>query len=197
MINETSAAALLRRGLSLEYATLAWNVVGVVVLAVAATRARSVALAGFGLDSLIEILASAIVVWQLKGDERRQRPALRLIAVAFVLLAAYIAVQAGFSLSSGAHPSPSALGVLWLVLTVAAMFALATGKRATGRRLGNPVLVSEAGVTMVDAYLAAAVLVGVTLNTLLGWWWADPVSSLIIVFYGVKEAREAWTRART
>ena len=97
---------LLRRGMMLEYATLAWNVVGVVVLAVAAIAAGSVALAGFGVDSLIEIVASAVVVWQLKGEEGsdRERRALRIIAVAFVLLAIYIAVQTAVTFTSGTRP---------------------------------------------------------------------------------------------
>lgn len=189
-------AALLRRGLLLEYATLGWNVVGVAVLAFTALAARSLALAGFGADSLIEILASAVVVWQLKGEGKpRERLALRIIAIAFILLAIYIAAQAGYVFWSGARPLPSVPGAAWLAVTVVAMLALAAGKRATGRRLGNQVLISEAGVTMVDAYLAASVLVGVGLNTLLGWWWADPLSSLVIVVYGLREAREAWGHA--
>jgi divalent metal cation (Fe/Co/Zn/Cd) transporter len=193
----SDGSALLRRGLLLEYATLGWNVVGVAVLATTAWRARSLALAGFGLDSLIEILASAGVIWQLAGaDKGRERTALRIIAVAFVALAVYITAQAAYVFWSGAHPSPSILGVAWLAVTVAAMLGLAAGKRSTGKQLGNQVLISEAGVTMVDAYLAAAVLVGVGLNTLLGLWWADPVSSLVIVFYGLREAREAWGHAR-
>lgn len=192
----TDRATLLRQGLLLEYATLGWNVVGVVVLGFAALAAKSLALAGFGADSLIEILASAVVVWQLKGDGRgRERIALRVIAVAFVLLAIYIAAQAAYVFWSSARPGPSTLGIAWLAVTVVAMGGLAAGKRATGRTLENQVLISEAGVTMVDACLAGAVLTGVSLNALFGWWWADPVSSLLIVFYGLREAREAWAHA--
>ncbi len=196
MKQDPDRAALLRLGLGLEYATFAWNVVGVAVLAVAAIRAGSVALAGFGLDSLIEILASAVVIWQLKGEGRgRERVALRVIAAGFLLLAVYIVAQAGYGLWRGVRPTPSPLGTAWLVGTVAAMVALAAGKRATGRRLANPVLLSEAGVTLVDAGLAACVLAGVGLNALLGWWWADPVSSLMIVVYAVREARQAWSHS--
>ena len=189
-------AALLRRGLFLEYATLVWNIVGVAVLAFAALNARSLALAGFGADSLIEILASAVVIWQLKGSGRtRERIALRVIAAAFVLLAIYIVTQAAYLLWSGARPSPSIPGMAWLAATVAAMLALAGCKDATGRRLDNQVLISEAGVTRVDAYLAASVLIGISANTLFGWWWADPASSLLIVFYALREARAAWGHA--
>lgn len=136
---------LLRRGLMLEYATLGWNVVGVVVLAIAAIAARSVALTGFGVDSLIEIVASAVVVWQLRGeqDSQRERRALRIIAVAFVLLAVYIAVQGAITLTTRARPGHSTLGMVWLSVTVVVMFALAAGKRDTGRRLDNPVLLTE------------------------------------------------------
>ena len=187
---------LLRRGLLLEYATLAWNVVGAVVVVAAAIRARSVALAGFGLDSLIEIFASMIVVWQLKGrHERRERIALRCIAAAFAALVIYVLLQSAYTLATSTRPAPSIGGITWLMLTVAAMLLLAGGKHITGRQLGNPVLMTEARVTLVDAYLAAAVLIGVGLNSTLGWWWADPVSGLVIVYYGFREAREAWQHA--
>ena len=189
-------AALLRRGRHLEYLTLGWNVAGVGVLAVAAWRAKSLALAGFGLDSLVEILASTVVVWQLTGTGRgRERTALRVISISFVLLCLYVVVQGVVGFASGARPAPSPGGLIWLALTVAVMLALARDKRRTGLRLGNQVLISEAGVTLVDAGLAASVLVGVALNTLLHWWWADPLSSLAIVVYGLRESREAWAHA--
>ena len=191
-------AVLLRRGLLLEYVTLGWNVVGTAIVIAAAIGARSVALAGFGLDSLIEIFASVVVVWQLKGADRgrgRERAALRLIALAFLGLAVYVLVQSAYTLGSGARPDPSTSGMVWLVATVAVMLLLAWGKYATGRRLNNQVLMVESHVTLVDAYLAAAVFVGVALNAALGWWWADPVSSLVIVYYGVREAKEAHKHA--
>jgi divalent metal cation (Fe/Co/Zn/Cd) transporter len=189
--------SLLRRGLLLEYATLAWNVVGTVVLIVAAAVTGSVAFAGFGVDSLIEIVASAVVVWQLNGEtgSGRERIALRIIAVAFVSLALYIAVQSAFTFSSQSHPGHSTIGIVWLAVTVIAMFGLAAGKRHTGLRLANPVLLTEARVTIVDGALAAAVLLGVVLNTAFGWWWADPLAALVILVYGLREARHAWAEA--
>ena len=167
------------------------------ILLITAAGAGSVALAGFGVDSLIEIIASAVVVWQLKGEEgsHRERAALRIIAAAFVALAIYIAVQSAVILSSRTHPGHSTLAIVWLALTVAAMLALAAGKRDTGRRLGNPVLQTESRVTLIDGALAAAVLAGVVLNALLGWWWADPLSALVILVYGLREARHAWMQA--
>lgn len=189
----TDSRRLLRAGLALEYTTLTWNIVGVVVLVVAAYRARSVALAGFGLDSLIEIFASVVVVWHLLGVHLdRERTALRLIGIAFVLLVLYIAAQLAYTLATGTHPAPSAGGIAWTGATFVAMLLLASGKRRTGDRLDNEVLRTESRVTLVDAYLAAAVLVGLVLNARLGWWWADPLASLVIVYYGVREARHAF-----
>ena len=182
----------LRRGLLLEYATLGWNVVGVVILAFAAYAARSVALAGFGLDSLIEIFASVVVVWHLLGIRLdRERTALRLIGIAFVLLVVYIASQLAYTVLARIHPAASAGGIGWTAATFVAMLLLAHGKRVTGERLGNEVLRTESRVTLVDAYLAGAVLIGLALNALAGWWWADPLASLIIVYYGIREARHA------
>ena len=137
---------LLRRGFALEYLTLA----GIVVLAIAAVAARSVALAGFGLDSLIEIGASAVVIWELSGaGAGRQRCGLRLIGYAFAALAVYLLVQSTVMLASGYHPGHSVLGIIWTALTAAAMFALAAGKARTGLALDNPVLRTEGRVTMI------------------------------------------------
>ena len=184
-------AVLLRRGRILEGVTLGWNVAGIVVLAVAAVTARSVALAGFGLDSLIEIGASTVVLWELSGSgEERQRRALRLIGGAFLALAAYLMVQLVLVLVTGYRPGPSILGISWTAVTAAAMFALAAGKARTGRALGNPVLITEGRVTLVDGILAVAVLAGLVLNAAAGWWQADPLAALVIVFYALREAQE-------
>lgn len=182
-------ARLLRRGLRLEYATLGWNVIGIVVLAWAAVVARSVALAGFGIDSLIEIGASTVVVWELRGDAKdRERKALRLIGAAFVLLALYLLVQGGLVLAMGHRARHSPAGIVWTALTAAVMFALATGKARTGVPLDNPVLRSEGRVTLVDGILACTVLAGLVLNAAAGLWWADPVAGFVLVFYAIKEA---------
>ena len=150
---------LLRRGLRLEYATLAWNVVGSVLVVAAAVAAHSVALAGFGLDSLIEIVASVVVVWQLKGTGKargkaRERKALRLVGYAFVLLALYIGAQSIYVLLARLRPHHSPIGIAWLAMTAVAMFALAYGKSTTGRALDNRVLETEARVTAIDGLLA-------------------------------------------
>jgi divalent metal cation (Fe/Co/Zn/Cd) transporter len=164
-------AQLIRRGLLLEYLTLGWNVVGVFIVLGAAYTARSVALAGFGLDSLIEIFASIIVVWQLLGvNQHRERFALRLIGVAFFALALYILAQITVMLLTQAHPSPSIGGIVWLSATFIAMLLLAYGKRVTGKQLGSVVLMTEGHVTLIDADLA----------------------SLVIVYYGIREGIHAW-----
>jgi divalent metal cation (Fe/Co/Zn/Cd) transporter len=188
--DSTARGVLLRRGFALEYATLAWNAAGIVVLAIAATAARSVALAGFGLDSLIEIGASAVVIWELSGTgAKRQRRALRLIGYAFAALAVYLLVQSTVVLATGYHPRHSVPGIIWTAVTAAVMFALAWGKARTGRALDDPVLRTEGRVTMIDGILAGAVLLGLVLNAGLGWWWADPAAGYVLVFYA---AREVW-----
>ncbi|MFJ9351181.1 cation transporter [Streptomyces sp. NPDC101237] len=189
--DDAARQTLIRRGFALEYATLGWNVIGIVVLAVAAISARSVALAGFGLDSLIEIGASAVVIWELSGTgENRQRRALRLVGVAFALLAIYLLVQSTWVLASGFRPHHSLLGIGWTAVTAAVMFALAAGKARTGIALDNPVLKTEGRVTTIDGLLAVAVLLGLLLNSLAGLSWADPAAGYVLVYYAVREARE-------
>ena len=162
------------------------------VLAVAAVAARSIALAGFGLDSLIEIGASTVVLWELAdGDRTRQRRALRLIGAAFVGLAGYLAVQSSLALALAFHPRHSVAGIVWTAATAAVMFALAAGKARTGSALGNPVLQAEGRITTIDGILSTAVLLGLALNASLGWWWADPAAGYVLVYYAVREARDA------
>lgn len=188
--------ALLARGVNLERMTLAWNLVGIVVLAWSALEARSVALAGFGLDSLIEIGASTVVLWELSGvGEERQRRALRLIGAAFVALAVYVAIQSLVVLATAHHADRSVAGIVWTATTAGVMFALAAGKARTGRALGNTVLETEGRVTLIDGILATAVLIGLALDALLGAWWADPAAGLVIVFYGAREAHSIFTDA--
>ena len=192
--DRTTAPVLLRRGFALEYATLGWNVVGIVILAIAAISARSVALAGFGLDSLIEIGASTVVIWELSGTgEDRQRRALRLIGAGFAALALYLLVQSTLVLATGFHPRHSTLGIAWTAVTAAVMFALAYGKTRTGAALANPVLATEGRVTLIDGLLATAVLLGLILNAAAGWWWADPLAGYVLVYYAAREVREIFS----
>ena len=188
--DQVTRDALLRRGFTLEYLTLGWNVIGIVILTGTAVTARSVALAGFGLDSLIEIGASTVVIWELSGTgQGRQRHALRLIGVAFGVLALYLAVQSTVVLVVGFHPGHSPAGIGWTAVTALVMVVLAAGKARTGRALDNPVLRTEGRVTLIDGLLAAAVLVGLVLNAGFGWWWADPLAGYVLVFYAAREVK--------
>jgi len=191
-----AANKLLKRGLRLEYLTLGWNVIGSVIVILSGLQANSVALVGFALDSLIEIGALTVVIWQLTGiSQQREKSALRLIGTAFFVLATYILTHSLETLLAQARPNQSPLGIAWLAATFIVMLLLAWGKEVTGKKLGNPVLKTEARVTVVDAYLAGSVLVGLLLNTFFGWWWADPVAGLVIVFYGFKEGWHAWVES--
>src|SRR6478752_843093 len=187
----TATSILTQRGLRLEYATLGWNVVEIGFLLYAAVVARSVALAGFALDSVIEIFASVVVVWQLRGDVDPERDgrAERLIGIAFLALASYLIGQTIVTLALGVRPDSSPLGIAWLSATCIVMFSLAAAKARTGRELGNRVLQAEAKVTVVDGSLAGAVLVGLVLNTTLGWWWADLAAGIVVIAYGLREGR--------
>ena len=188
VLDEQERRSLVRRGFALEWATLGWNAAGIIVLAIAAVAARSVALAGFGLDSLIEIGASTVVIWELSGTgARRQRRGLLLIGWAFAALAVYLLAQSTVVLAAGYHPRHSVLGIIWTAVTAAVMFALAAGKARTGRALDNPVLVTEGRVTVIDGILAVAVLAGLILNAVAGWWWADPAAGYVLVYYAARE----------
>ena len=192
-LSSDGAERLLRRGLALEYVTLSWNVIGTIVVITAALAADSVALAGFGLDSLIEIGASTVVIWELSGTgEQRQRLGLRLIGSAFAAVALYLLAQSTVVLVIGYHPRHSVPGIIWTAVTAAVMFALAAGKARTGRALDNPVLRTEGRVTMVDGILATAVLAGLVLNAALRWWWADPAAGYMLVFYATREVRNTF-----
>jgi divalent metal cation (Fe/Co/Zn/Cd) transporter len=128
--------------------------------------------------------------------EARQRRALRLIAASFIALAGYLLAQTGVVLAAAYHPRHSSLAIAWTALTVVIMFALAAGKRRSGRGLGNKVLLTESRVTVIDGLLAGAVL-GVLLNSAVGWWWADPAAGLIIVYWAIREARTIYAMRET
>jgi divalent metal cation (Fe/Co/Zn/Cd) transporter len=193
-VDDAARRALVRRGFALEWTTLGWNAAGIIILAIAAVTARSVALAGFGLDSLIEIGASAVVIWELSGTgAQRQRRGLHLIGYAFAALAVYLLIQSTLVLAAGYHPRHSAPGIIWTAATAAVMFTLAGGKARTGAALGNPVLRTEGRVTMIDGILACAVLAGLVLNTAAGWWQADPAAGYVLVCYAVREVRDIFT----
>jgi divalent metal cation (Fe/Co/Zn/Cd) transporter len=184
-------ARLRRRGFWLEYASMAWMTAEAAVAITAGVIASSIALVGFGLDSVIEFFAAAIVVWQLRGEDRETR-AVRLIGVTFFALAAYLAVEGIRDLAGQSRPEQSIPGLAVTAAALVVMPLLAVAKRRTGRALGNRTLIADSAETAFCAFTSAATLLGVGLNAGLGWWWADPVAALVIAALAVKEGLEAW-----
>jgi divalent metal cation (Fe/Co/Zn/Cd) transporter len=190
-----SAAQLRRRGFRLEYASMAWMTAEAAVAITAGILASSIALTGFGLDSVIELFSAAIVVWQLRGEiagEERETRAVRLIGITFFALAAYLTAESIHDLVTHARPGESIAGLAITAAALIVMPLLAIAKRRTGQALGNRTLIADSAETAFCAYTSAATLAGVGLNTALGWWWADPTAALIIAALAVKEGLEAW-----
>jgi divalent metal cation (Fe/Co/Zn/Cd) transporter len=186
-------ARLRRRGLGLEYASMAWMTAEAAVAVTAGVLASSIALVGFGLDSVIEFSAAAIVVWQLRGGgEERETRAVRLIGVTFFALALYLTVEGIRDLVTHARPGQSAAGLAVAGAALIVMPGLAVAKRRTGQALGNRTLIADSAETAFCAFTSAATLLGVGLNTWLGWWQADPAAALIIAALALREGIEAW-----
>ena len=183
-----------QRGLRLEYATIGWNVVEMVISIGLGVAARSIALIAFGLDTMVELFASIVVVWHLRHPGRDSdvitARALRLVAAAFFLLAAVVAVTSIWSLATRAVPDESPLGIAYIALTVVVMLSLGLAKRRTGLLLGSEPLAAEARMSVIDAALAFAVLAGLVANAVFGWWWADPLAALVVAFAAVREGLE-------
>lgn len=175
-------------------ATITYNLVEAVVAIAAGVAASSIALIGFGLDSVIEVSSAAAVAWQFAGrdPERRERAALRVIAFSFFALAAYVTVEALRTLLGRAEPDHSTIGLVVVALSLVIMPVLSLAQRRTGRELGSASAVADSKQTLLCAYLSAAVLAGLLLNSLLGWWWADPAAALVLAVLAAKEGREAW-----
>jgi len=162
----------------------------------AGVLASSIALTGFGLDSVIEFFAAAIVVWQLRGEgEDRETRAVRLIGITFFALAAYLTVEGIRDLAGHARPEQSVPGLAVAAAALIVMPLLAVAKRRTGRALGNQTLVADSAESALCALTSAAALLGAGLNAWLGWWWADPVAGLVIAALAVREGLEAWADA--
>ena len=194
-VSPSELTRLRRRGFALEYATMAWMVAEAAVAITAGVLASSIVLIGFGLDSVIEFFAAMIVIWQLRGEiagQQRETRAVRLIAVTFFALAAYLAAESIHDLLTRARPGESIAGLAVSAAALVVMPVLAVAKRRTGQAMGNRTLVAESAESFFCAYTSAAALAGVGLNTALGWWWADPAAALIIAALAVKEGLEAW-----
>jgi len=184
---------LRRRGFALEYFSMAWMIAEAGVAVTAGIVAGSVALTGFGMDSVIELAAAAIVIWQLRGEaagQDRDTRAVRLVGVTFFALAAYLTAEGITSLVTAARPAPSPAGLAITAAALAVMPALAVAKRRTGRALGSRTLVADSAETAFCAWTSAAALLGVTLNTAFGWWQADPAAGLVIAALAIREGLE-------
>lgn len=189
---DTGAASDLRRGRRLEYLTIGWNVVEAGASIAAGVTAGSTALIGFGVDSAIESSSGAALLWRLHDEhgERREAIALRLVGVAFLLLAAYVAYEAVVALIRREPPDASIAGIVIAAVSLIVMPWLARRKRILARRIGSRALASDSRQTSLCAYLSAILLGGLLLNAVLGWWWADPVAALAMVPIIANEGRE-------
>ncbi|MFZ5869997.1 MAG: cation transporter [Actinomycetota bacterium] len=175
-------------------ATIVYNLIEAVVAITAGRIASSASLVGFGLDSLVEVASAAAVAWQFAGRDHaaRERTALRVIAVSFLALAAYVTVDAVRSLA-GAHAADhSPVGIALAAASVVVMPLLSWLERRTGRELGSSSVVADSKQTLLCSYLSGVLLVGLVANSALGWWWADPLAALVIAAFAAREGLEAW-----
>ncbi|MBZ9638409.1 cation transporter [Streptomyces sp. PSKA30] len=190
-------AQLTRRIRLLVAATIAYNVIETIVAVTAGTIAASTALIGFGLDSVIEVSSAAAVAWQFSAREHavrevREKTALRIIAVSFFALAAYVTVDSVRALTGTGEAEHSTPGIMLAALSLAVMPFLSAAQRKAGRELGSASAVADSKQTLLCTYLSAVLLAGLLANSLLGWSWADPAAALVIAAVAVKEGREAW-----
>jgi divalent metal cation (Fe/Co/Zn/Cd) transporter len=189
-------ARLVRRAKLLAWGGNAWHFIEFAIAVGAGIAAGSIALIGFGFDSLIESLAGFIIIWRFAARrahlETSERRAQQLIAVSYLVLVAYIAVEATRTLVLGDHPEASWIGIGLAAFTAPTMPLLARAKRRVGHQLGSAATVSEAEQNQICAYLSIALLVGLLLNALAGWWWADPAAALVIAAVAFREGVESW-----
>ena len=190
-----------RLGRRLQWATIAWNSLEVFVTVGLGFAAGSLALIAFGLDSLVEVFASFVVIWNMNPGEQghqasRDTRALRLVGVAFAVLAAYLVVAGTRQLRAHEEPESSPIGIAYLLVTALVMFGLARWKRRVGAALDSDPFRAEASMTFLDGCLATSILTALALNLLFGWWWADPAAALLIGAVAAREARDSWRDAR-
>ncbi|MEU4836212.1 cation transporter [Streptosporangium sp. NPDC023615] len=187
-------AVLTRRIRLLVAATITYNVVEAAVAITAGTLSSSAALIGFGLDSVVEVASATAVAWQFSAadHERRERAALRVIALSFFALAAYVGVEAVRALLGADRAEHSTPGLILAALSMAVMPLLSYAQRRAGRELGSLSAVADSRQTLLCTYLSAVLLAGLAANSLFGWWWADPAAALVIAAVAVKEGRDAW-----
>lgn len=187
-------ARLRRRAQFLAATSVAYNLVEAVVAIGAGAVAGSVALVGFGLDSVVEMSSGLVILWQFRHrlPQTRERQALRLIGLSFFALAAYVTAESLRSLLDAGSAQPSSVGIVLASVSLVVMPTLSLAQRRTGRALGSGSVVADSKQTLLCTYLSAALLLGLVLNATLGWSWADPLVGLLISGLAVKEGREAW-----
>jgi divalent metal cation (Fe/Co/Zn/Cd) transporter len=175
-------------------ATITYNVIEAIIAIAAGTVASSTALIGFGLDSVIEVASATAVAWQFssRDPEARERAALKVIALSFFALAAYVVIESGLSVLGGERAGHSTAGIVLAAVSLAVMPGLSYAQRRAGRELGSASAVADSKQTLLCTYLSGVLLVGLVVNSLLGWWWADPLAAVVIAAVAVKEGREAW-----
>jgi divalent metal cation (Fe/Co/Zn/Cd) transporter len=193
-LDDSRRTALTRRVRRLVAATITYNVIEAVVAITAGSNASSTALIGFGLDSVIEVASAAAVAWQFSGadPEARERTALKVIAASFFALAAYVAVESVRSLLGAETAHQSTVGIVLAAVSLLVMPVLSHAQRRAGRELGSATAVADSKQTLLCTYLSGVLLVGLLLNSLFGWSWADPIVGLVIAVVAVKEGRQAW-----
>lgn len=177
----TNHKSLLKKALNLEYATIGWNIFEGLTSITIGLILGSISLLSYGLESSVEVFASAVVVWDLKGGKKhREKLALRLIGLAYLVVSAYIFIDASGSFLRGTRAERSFIGIFLMIITVLGMGTLGFLKRGVGSQMKSPTVIADAKFTLIDASLAGAVLVGLLLNTLFGWWWADQAMALFL-----------------
>jgi divalent metal cation (Fe/Co/Zn/Cd) transporter len=189
-----SRARHAQEGRRLEYFTLAWNLIEAMVAVASGIAAGSIALVGFGADSLIECLSGGILLWRLQlheADESRERIAVKLVGVSFIILAAYVGIEAAKTLVFREEPDVSVVGIVLAAASLIVMPLLARAKRRVATRLQSQSLVADSRQTDLCAYLSAILLGGLVLNALFGWWWADPIAGLVMVPIIAREGVES------
>lgn len=195
VVVESDRRDVLRRRIRAVVAiTIAWNIVEAIVAVLAGAVASSAALVGFGLDSVVEVLSACAVAWQFsaRDPEKREKTALRIIAVSFFVLAVYVSVDAVLSFAGLREPEHSPVGIALAALSLVVMPFLSWFERRTGRELGSASAVADSKQTLICTYLSAALLVGLLLNSVFGWVWADAAAALVIAVVAVREGVEAW-----
>jgi divalent metal cation (Fe/Co/Zn/Cd) transporter len=200
--NAINRSAAIHRGIRLEYLTIAWNFIEGLISVIAGVIAGSVALVGFGVDSWIETCSGGVLLWRLQAERRGEnaealeKQATRLVAVSFLLLAAYLTWDAARSLFQHESPERSVAGIAIAILSIIVMPVLARAKRRTAKSLSSAALQADSRQNSFCAYLSAILLIGLAFNAVLGWWWADPAAAMIMVPLIMREGLEG-LRGRT